>query len=100
VKALAYIIGYLKIQMPNLMGREKKQQKLINDLPNVFRTIMKKYNLVPGDFPVRTSRINVLVLFCGFVSKEKHLTNICLIFLLLFSGYQRLFCQTKGSQIL
>eukprot|EP00978_Attheya_sp_CCMP212_P000003 scaffold9_cov58-Attheya_sp.AAC.3 len=51
VKALAYIIGYLKIQMPNLMGREKKQQKLINDLPNVFRTIMKKYNLVPGDFP-------------------------------------------------
>ncbi len=51
VKTLSYIIGYLKQQMPNLMGREKKQQKLINDLPNVFRTIMKKYNLSPGDFP-------------------------------------------------
>ena len=51
VKTLSYIIGYLKGQMPNLMGREKKQQKLINDLPNVFRTIMKKYNLSPGDFP-------------------------------------------------
>lgn len=33
------------------MGKEKKQQKLIDDLPNVFRTIMKKYNLSPGDFP-------------------------------------------------
>ncbi|KAL3941086.1 MAG: hypothetical protein SGBAC_004493 [Bacillariaceae sp.] len=51
VKALAYIIGHLKSQMPNLMGKEKKQQKLIADLPNVFRTILKKYNLAPGDFP-------------------------------------------------
>ncbi len=51
VKTLSYIIGYLKSQMPNIMGKEKKQQKLINDLPNVFRTIMKKYNLSPGDFP-------------------------------------------------
>lgn len=55
VKTLAYIIGYLKSQMPNLMGREKKQQKLIADLPNVFRTILKKYNLAPGDFPDITS---------------------------------------------
>jgi hypothetical protein len=51
VKALAYIIGYLKSQMPAVMGKEKKQQKLIQDMPNVFRTIMKKHNLAPGDFP-------------------------------------------------
>ncbi|CAB9522341.1 EH domain-containing protein [Seminavis robusta] len=51
VKTLAHIIGYLKGQMPSLMGKEKKQQKLINDLPNVFRTILKQYNLAPGDFP-------------------------------------------------
>lgn len=51
VKALAYIIGYLKSQMPTVMGKEKKQQKLIQDMPNVFRTIMKKHNLAPGDFP-------------------------------------------------
>jgi len=51
VKTLSYIIGYLKSQMPAMMGREKKQQKLIEDLPNVFRTIMKKNNLSPGDFP-------------------------------------------------
>merc|ERR1712115_348120 len=51
VKTLAYVIGYLKSQMPSVMGKEKKQQKLINDLPNVFRTILKKYNLSAGDFP-------------------------------------------------
>jgi len=51
VKVLAYIIGHLKAQMPSLMGKEKKQNKLIQDLPNVFRTILKKYNLSPGDFP-------------------------------------------------
>lgn len=51
VKTLAHIIGHLKSQMPAVMGKEKKQQKLINDMPNVFRTIMKKHNLAPGDFP-------------------------------------------------
>lgn len=51
VKTLAYIIGYLKSQMPSVMGKDKKQQKLINDLPNVFRIILKKYNLSAGDFP-------------------------------------------------
>lgn len=55
VKALAYIIGHLKSQMPTLMGKEKKQQKLISNMPNVFRTVMKKYNLAPGDFPVGDS---------------------------------------------
>jgi len=55
VKTLAYIIGYLKSQMPAMVGKEKKQAKLINDLPNVFRTILKKYNLSPGDFPDITS---------------------------------------------
>ena len=51
VKALAYIIGHLKGQMPAVMGKEKKQQKLISDMPNVFRTVMKKHDLSPGDFP-------------------------------------------------
>jgi len=60
VKTLAYIIGYLKSQMPTMMGREKKQKKLIADLPNVFRTIMKKYDLSPGDFPDITDFSNKL----------------------------------------
>ena len=37
------------------MGKEKKQNKLIADLPNVFRNILKKYSLAPGDFPDITS---------------------------------------------
>ena len=52
VKTLAYIISYLKSQMPSLMGKEKKQAKLIADLPSVFRIVMKSNNLAPGDFPV------------------------------------------------
>jgi EH domain-containing protein 1 len=34
VKTLAYIIGHLKKEMPALVGKEKKQKKLITDLPN------------------------------------------------------------------
>mmetsp|Transcript_14054 Transcript_14054/g.18329 ORF Transcript_14054/g.18329 Transcript_14054/m.18329 type:complete len:572 (+) Transcript_14054:141-1856(+) len=63
VRTLAYIVGYLKSQMPAVMGKEKKQKKLIADLPNVFRTIMKKYDLSAGDFPDITafsSKLNEL----------------------------------------
>merc|ERR1711957_558068 len=55
VKTLAYIIAHLKGQMPALMGKDKKQNKLIADLPNVFRSILKKHGLAPGDFPDITS---------------------------------------------
>ena len=50
-KVHAYIIGHLKEQMPMLLGQTKKQQQLIADMGGVFRTVMKKYNLAPGDFP-------------------------------------------------
>jgi len=50
-KVHAYIISHLKEQMPMLMGHAKKQTQLIETLPAVFRTIMKRYNLAPGDFP-------------------------------------------------
>jgi hypothetical protein len=42
VKTLAYIIGHLKAQMPSLMGKEKKQKKLINDLPNGKNLFLSK----------------------------------------------------------
>jgi EH domain-containing protein 1 len=79
VKTLAYIIGHLKAQMPALMGKEKKQQKLIADLPNVFRTILKKYNLAPGDFPDITSFSEKLreVKFNELANlSEKHIANL------------------------
>lgn len=50
-KVHAYIISYLREQMPTFMGHAKKQAKLIEELPSVFRTVMKRYNLAPGDFP-------------------------------------------------
>jgi hypothetical protein len=50
-KVHAYILGYLREQMPMFMGKERKKQKLIDDLGGVFRTVMKRYNLAPGDFP-------------------------------------------------
>ncbi|GMH57148.1 hypothetical protein TrRE_jg6725 [Triparma retinervis] len=50
-KVHAYIMSYLRSQMPSLSGKAKKQESLIKDLPNVFRTVMKKHNLAAGDFP-------------------------------------------------
>jgi hypothetical protein len=50
-KVHAYIIAHLKEQMPVMMGHAKKQAALIDTLPQVFRSVMKKYNLAPGDFP-------------------------------------------------
>ena len=51
-KVHCYILSYLREQMPMLMGHSKTQKKLIADMPRVFRTVMKKHNLSPGDFPV------------------------------------------------
>ncbi len=50
-KVHAYIIAHLREQMPMLMGHTKKQQQLIADMPQVFRSVMKKFSLAPGDFP-------------------------------------------------
>lgn len=47
----AYIISHLKEQMPMFMGKEKKQKEMIAELDSVFRSVMKRYNLAPGDFP-------------------------------------------------
>ena len=50
-KVHAYIIAHLKEQMPYLMGSAKKQKELIANLGDVFKTVLKKYNLAAGDFP-------------------------------------------------
>jgi len=52
---------------------------LISDLPNVFRTILKKYNLSPGDFPDISLFQNKLkeVKFSEFSAlKQKELENL------------------------
>ena len=47
----AHIIGYLKSQMPTMMGKASKQKELIETLPAVFRKVATENNLPPGDFP-------------------------------------------------
>ena len=50
-KVHAYIIAYLKDQMPMLMNKAKTQAKLIANLGDVFKAVLKKYALAFGDFP-------------------------------------------------
>jgi len=50
-KVHAYIVGYLKEQMPMFLGASKKQASLIEGLSGVFKSVLKRYNLAAGDFP-------------------------------------------------
>lgn len=50
-KVHAYIISYLKEQMPMVFGSGAKQKELIGKLGDVFKSVLKKYNLAAGDFP-------------------------------------------------
>lgn len=50
-KVHAYILGYLKEQMPSMWGHAAKQAELIAGLGEVFKSVMKRYNLAAGDFP-------------------------------------------------
>ena len=97
VKTLAYIIGYLKSQMPSLMGKEKKQQKLIADLPNVFRTILKKYSLAPGDFPVSTEYFSLASEQPSFLKSFS--SSAVPMYFCHSKGYYKLFRQASGSQV-
>ena len=49
-KVHAYIISHLKEQMPMMMGFAKKQKQLIDNLPAVFRTVMKVFPPPPPTF--------------------------------------------------
>jgi hypothetical protein len=50
-KVHAYVIGHLKDKMPAMVGKEKKQRELIENMGEVFREVQRKYHLPPGDFP-------------------------------------------------
>ncbi len=47
----AYIMGYLKSEMPSLFGRSAKQNSLTNNLAEIFEKIQRVNNLAAGDFP-------------------------------------------------
>ncbi|CAK9215754.1 unnamed protein product [Sphagnum troendelagicum] len=50
-KIHAYIIGHLKKEMPTMMGKQKAQQRLIDNLEDEFAKVQREYHLPPGDFP-------------------------------------------------
>ena len=50
-KVHACLIGHLQAEMPSLMGKEKKQRELTENLAVVFRSVQKAHGLPPGDFP-------------------------------------------------
>ncbi|KAJ0009204.1 hypothetical protein NQD34_016619 [Periophthalmus magnuspinnatus] len=50
-KVHAYIISYLKKEMPSLFGREKKKEELILRLPEIYTILQREHHISPGDFP-------------------------------------------------
>ncbi|KAF7251862.1 EH domain-containing protein 4, partial [Varanus komodoensis] len=50
-KVHAYIISYLKKEMPSVFGKENKKKELINKLPEIYRQLQQEHQISPGDFP-------------------------------------------------
>lgn len=51
VKVHAYIIHYLRKQLPYTWGKREKQHRLIGRLESEFAAAARRYNLPKGDFP-------------------------------------------------
>merc|ERR1711971_1030401 len=51
VKVHAYIIHYLRKQLPYTFGKREKQAKLIRNLDREFAMCARRYELPKGDFP-------------------------------------------------
>lgn len=51
VKVHAYLIHYLRKQLPYTWGKKEKQRRLIGRLESEFLAAARRYNLPKGDFP-------------------------------------------------
>lgn len=51
VKVHALLIGHIKNQMPSMFGKASKQQWILDNMGEVFRTVQREYHLPVGDFP-------------------------------------------------
>ena len=51
VRLHCLLMGRLRERMPRLMGRERKQAKLLATLDDVFRDVAERHGLAPADFP-------------------------------------------------
>ncbi|XP_073338971.1 EH domain-containing protein 4 [Pagrus major] len=59
-KVHAYIVSYLKKEMPSLFGREKKKEELIMRLPEIYTILQREHHISPGDFPNVTKMQDML----------------------------------------
>lgn len=50
-KVHAFIISYLKREMPSMFGKETKKKELIAKLPEIFSELQREHQISPGDFP-------------------------------------------------
>lgn len=65
LKVHAYIISYLKKEMPSLFGREKKKEELIMNLPEIYTILQREHHISPGDFPnVTKMQVEAEILPC------------------------------------
>ena len=69
-KVHAYIISYLRSQMPTLWGKDSKQRELIENLNLVFYELHKKHHLPVGDFP-EMGRMKEMLRHCDFKKFQK-----------------------------
>jgi EH domain-containing protein 1 len=51
VKVHAYLIHYLRKQLPYTWGKKEKQKRLIGRLESEFMAAARRYSLPKGDFP-------------------------------------------------
>ncbi|PVU91752.1 hypothetical protein BB561_004235 [Smittium simulii] len=72
-KVHAYIIGYLKTEMPTMFGKSKKAKLLITSLKEIFVLLQQKYNLSAGDFP-NVSEYQTILYTCD-ISMFRKLEN-------------------------
>eukprot|EP00252_Welwitschia_mirabilis_P018650 TRINITY_DN4149_c0_g1_i1.p1 TRINITY_DN4149_c0_g1~~TRINITY_DN4149_c0_g1_i1.p1 ORF type:complete len:544 (-),score=111.30 TRINITY_DN4149_c0_g1_i1:210-1841(-) len=69
-KIHAYIIGHLKKEMPAMMGKSKAQQRLIDNLADVFIKVQREHHLPAGDFP-NVEQFKEVLSRCTFDKFEK-----------------------------
>lgn len=78
VKVHAYIIHYLKKQMPYMIGKSEKQKRLLDRLDKEFMACARRYNLPLGDFPnvdQYRKMLSEIKDIGGFKKLDKHLIH-------------------------
>lgn len=74
----AYIVSYLKKEMPSLFGREKKKEELLMRLPEIYTILQREHHISPGDFP-NVSKMQVEQRAGSGVLQRPVTSSVCLL---------------------